>query len=84
MPLSLLCIEFLCFDQNTVKNTSIDPKYFIRMYWTNFWQASAHMKRNILGELLIKICRPDPYASFGTIRVQFGQLFDPLSVFKKL
>ena len=42
--------------QVTVENTPMNPKWFIRMYWTNFWQASAHVKQSIFGKLLTKIC----------------------------
>ena len=66
----------------TVENNSKNPKYFIRMYWTIFWQAFAHVKQSILGKLLTKICSPDLYASLVTFWVQIGQVFDPPSVFK--
>ena len=43
-----VCWEF------TIENISMNPKYFIRMYWTNFWQSSAHVKRSIFGKIHYK------------------------------
>ena len=68
----------------TVKNKSMNPKNFIRMYKTIFWQASAHVKRSILGKLLTKIFSPELYASFGTFWVQIGQVLDLQSFVKDL
>ena len=50
----------------TVENASMNPKYFIRMSWTNFSQTSAHVKQSTFGKLLTKKYSPDLYASFGT------------------
>ena len=68
----------------TVENTSMNPKYFIRIYWTNFWQSAAHVKRSMFGKIPTKICSPNLCASFGTFLVWIGQLFNPPSEFKEL
>ena len=42
------------------------PEHNIRMYWTNFWQPSAHVQQNIFEKTLIEAHSPLLYASFGT------------------
>ena len=52
------------------------------MYWTNIWQPTVHLQKNIFGKTIIEICSPHFYASFGTFHVQIGQLFTTQWVFK--
>ena len=58
------------------------PGHNIRVYWTNFWQPTAHLKQDIFGKTLIEVCSLHLYASFGTFCVQIGQSFAPQWVFK--
>ena len=52
------------------------------MYWTNFWQPTAHVQQNIFEKTLIEACAPRLYASFGTFYAQIGQLFEAQWVFE--
>ena len=53
----------------TVENTSMNPKYFMRRYWTIYCRCT-----NILVFLIItNICSPNIYASFGTFWVKIVQ-----------
>ena len=46
--------------------------YNIRMYWTNFWQPTVHVKQNIFERTLIEVCSPHLYLSFGTFYARIG------------
>ena len=59
------------------------PGHNKRMYWTNFWQPTAHVQQNIFEKTLIEAYSPHLYASFGTFCVQSGQLFAPHWVFEQ-
>ena len=57
------------------------PRYYMRMYWPNFWQPTVHVQQNIFEKAVIEVCSPHLYASFGTFCVQVGQLFEAQRVF---
>ena len=57
----------------TVENTSMNPKYFIHMYWTNFCRLTVKVQKNISEKLITKICSPNIYASFSTFWVKIGR-----------
>ena len=59
------------------------PGHNIRMYWTNYWEPTAHVQQNIFGKTFFEVCSPHLYASFGIIHVQIGQLFAAQWVFKQ-
>ena len=50
----------------TVRFKSMNPWYNICMYWTNFWQPTVYVQQNIFEKILIEVCSPYLYASFGT------------------
>ena len=58
------------------------PDHNIRMYWTNFWQPTVHVKQNIFEKNLIKFGSSNLYNSFGTFCVNIGQLFEAKWDFK--
>ena len=47
-----------------------------RMYWTNFWQPTAHVQQNIFVKNFIEAYSLHLYASFATFCAQIGQLFE--------
>ena len=55
----------------TRKNKNLP--HSIRMYWTNFWQATVHVQKNIFEKTLIEVGSSHLYASFGTFWVQICQ-----------
>ena len=64
-------------NKSSTDSTKINrPRHNIRMYWTNFWQPTAHRRQNIFGKIPIEVCSPHLYASFGTIYAKIGQLFE--------
>ena len=67
----------------TVRFKSMNPRYNIRMYWTNFCQPTNHVKQNIFEQTLIKDISLSLYASFGTFCFQIGQLFESQWVFQE-
>ena len=67
----------------TVENTSMNPKYFIHMYWTNFCRLTVNFYENTFEKLRRKICSPNIYASFGTFCVKIGQLFESQWAFQE-
>ena len=72
------------YSNQSTDSTKINrPVYSVRMYWTNFRQPNAHVQQNIFGKTLIELCIPHLYASFGTLCVQIGQLFEAQWVFEK-
>ena len=63
--------NFFFLNIHTTDSTKINrPGHNIRMYWTNFWQPTAHVQQNIFGETLIEVCLRHLYASFGTFCIQ--------------
>ena len=56
--------------------------YSIRMDWTNFWQPTVNKQQNIFEKTLIKVGSSHLYASFGTICVEIGKLFESQWDFK--
>ena len=57
----------------TVDTTSMNPKYFIRMYWANFCRPTAKIKQIIFEKPIKKICSPNIYASFGIFWVKIDR-----------
>ena len=66
----------------TVGNTSMNPKYSIRMQWTNFRQPTAHVQQNIFGKTPTEVCSPCLYASFDTFLRQNWLIIQQLTVFE--
>ena len=70
-------LRFWCHLQLAVDNTRIKPfSTYVRMFWTNLWQPTAHVKQNIFEQSLMELGSLRLYASFGTFVVQIGQLFE--------
>ena len=68
---------------NGTDSTKINrPGHNIRMYWTNFWQPTAHVQQYIFGQNLIEVCSPHLYASFGIFYVKIGQSFEAQLAFE--
>ena len=67
MLLSLQNLPKLLTDSTKINR----PGYNIRMYWTNFWQMTFHMQ-----QFHMQVRSSHLYASFGTLCVQIGQLFE--------
>ena len=59
------------------------PGHSIRMYWTIFWQPTAHVHQNIFGKTPTKVCSPHLYPSFYTFYVKIGWLFKAQWVFEE-
>ena len=54
------------------------------MYWTDFWQPTAHVQQNIFVKTLIEVCSPHLYASFGTFYAIIGQLLEAHVLTKRI
>ena len=65
----------------TLPRKNMNLPYSIRMYWTNFWQPTVHVKQNIFEKNVIKVGSSHLYASFGTFCVQIGQFLEAQWVF---
>ena len=61
----------LVYNVHTVENTSMNPKYFICMYWAIFYRLTVN--QNIFQKLWREIYSPNIYASFGTFWVKNGR-----------
>ena len=48
----------------------------VRMYWTIFLRPTVNGQQNIFEKIIIEVCGPHLYASFGTFCAQIGQLFE--------
>ena len=60
-------------NEDTVKNTSMNQKYFIHMNLTNFCRPAVNAKPNIFEKHLADICSPLNKASFATIWVEIDR-----------
>ena len=69
--------------ENTLPRKNMNLLYSIRMYWTNFWHPTIHVKQYIFEKTVIEVGSSQLYASFGTFCVQVGQSFEAECVFKK-
>ena len=65
----------ICTDSTKINR----PGHNICMYWTNFWQSTAHVKQNIFEKTSYS---PNLYASFATFCAKIGQIFEALWVFE--
>ena len=66
----------------TVTRKNMNLPYSIRMYWTNFLPLSVHVQQNIFEITHIEVGSSNLYASFVTLWVQIGQLFEAQWDFK--
>ena len=66
----------------TLPRKSMNLPYSIRIYWTNFWQPTVHVQKNVFEKTLIKDGSSHLYAYFGFFCVQIGQLFEAQWDFK--
>ena len=41
--------------RNTLTRKNMNLPYFIRMYWTNFWQPTVHVQQNVYEKTLIEV-----------------------------
>ena len=49
------------------------------MYWMNFWPSTVYEHQNILEKTLIEVGSSHLHASFGTLCVEIGELFQSLT-----
>ena len=52
--------------QPSLPRKNMNLHYSIFLFWTNFWQPTVHVQKNIFEKNLIKAYSPHLYASFGT------------------
>ena len=83
-----LCMCFHIYYQRASRrptdSTKINrPGHNICMYWTNFRQPTAHVQQNIFGKSLIEVCSPHLHASFVTLCIKIGQLFETQGIFEE-
>ena len=58
------------------------PEHNIPMYWTNFWQPTAHVQQKMFGKTSMEACSPHLYASFDTFYAKIGQFLVAQWVFE--
>ena len=65
------------YERMNTDSTKINrPGHNIHMYWSNFWQPTAHLQQNIFGKTPIEVCSPHLSTFFGTSYTKIGQLFE--------
>ena len=71
--------EIINTDSTKINRPGIE---YVRMYWMNFCQLTAHTQQNIFGKTFIEVRSLHLYASFGTFYAKIGLLFEAEWVFE--
>ena len=70
--------------QPSLPRKNMNLHYSICLFWTNFWQPTVHVQKNIFEKTFIEVGSSYLFTSFGTFWVQIGQLVEAQWDFKLL